>query len=102
MERLTKHNDEMSFIQNGQNYPGLTQQIAVDLSSVTRKISGRELTDGNKEAKRSDLVNDMQPRLLCEVNEIAQLIGLVSWNQLLENSAISQSKLDHILREVRG
>ena len=59
VERLTKHNDEMSFIQDGQNYPGLTQQIAIDLSSVTRKISGRELTDGNREAKRSELVNDM-------------------------------------------
>ena len=41
------------------DYPRLSQQIVLDLSSMTRKIAGLELREGNKITKKSNLVHQI-------------------------------------------
>ena len=93
--------DETSYQStDGTHYPGISQQILVDLSSVTRQISGLELREGNRISRKSGL-----HRTLGEVGReedaISQLVGLVSWNQLVKNGAISQKRLDTVLKDIR-
>ena len=51
--------DDSSESSEETQYPSLTQQIALDLNSVTRQISGLELREGNRIAKKADLVNQL-------------------------------------------
>ena len=101
LQTLVSHDDTIYNSVDGFTYPGISTQILTDLSSVTRKVSSLELREGNSISRKSELLR-VNTQLGQKEDPISQLAGLVSWNQLIKNGAVSDRKLHTVPKELRG
>ena len=101
IQTLVGHDDTTYSSGDGTVYPGISTQILTDLSSLTRKLSSLELREANSIARKSEILR-MNHQLGQKEDQIAQLAGLVSWNQLIKNGAVSDRKLHTVLKDMRG